>query len=340
MMRSCWLVAIGTSLFVVHAAHAQDGTAGKPKELRLSTAVGPAFALGKAGERWARLIVEKSGGTFAVTTHPGAVLAQRDPERELLALKEGGADLAVGSTLAWSPQARELAVVGLPWLAPEAKQLDALIAGAMKERLVAALDRAGVVALAFAPLGHRELATTSRVVRAPADLAGMKIRTTALPMLTETFAELGALPTAMSYADAQAALKSGALDGQDGNPAAFAAARLDALGVSHVTLCGAVGEAAVFAVNRRVWDAWSEADRALVRDAAEAAARELADLVRQEREAALAEFPKRGMTVTRITSAGHEAFAAATRGVYARWAAVAGEELARAAESAVKAAAP
>jgi TRAP-type C4-dicarboxylate transport system substrate-binding protein len=258
------------------------------------------------------------------------------------------AAVALGGWLSrwwWGPlvaeaQVNALAVVGLPWLAPEAKQLDALIAGAMKERLVAALDRAGVVALAFAPLGHRELATTSRVVRAPADLAGMKIRTTALPMLTETFAELGALPTAMSYADAQAALKSGALDGQDGNPAAFAAARLDALGVSHVTLWGAVGEAAVFAVNRRVWDAWSEADRALVRDAAEAAARELADLVRQEREAALAEFPKRGMTVTRITSAGHEAFAAATRGVYARWAAVAGEELARAAESAVKAAAP
>ncbi len=340
MMCSGWLVAIGMSLFVVHAAHAQDRPPDKPKELRLSTAVGPAFALGKAGERWARLIAEKSGGAFAVTTYPGAVLAQRDPERELLVLKEGGADLAVGSTLAWSPQARELAVVGLPWLAPEAKQLDALIAGAMKQRLVAALDRAGVVALAFAPLGHRELATTSRVVRAPADLAGMKIRTTALPMLTELYAELRALPSAMSYASAQAALKSGALDGQDGNPGAFAAARLDAVGVNHVTLWGAVGEAAVFAVNRRVWNAWSEADHALVRDAAETAARELADLVRQEREAALAELPKRGMTVTRITPAGHEAFAAATRGVYARWAAVAGEEIARAAESAVKAAAP
>jgi TRAP-type C4-dicarboxylate transport system substrate-binding protein len=334
------LLAIGIALCTVNFAEAQDSKPDPPKEWRLSTAVGPAFALGKAGARWASLIAEKSGGALAVITYPGAVLAQRDPERELLVLKEGGADLAVGSTLAWSAQASELAVVGLPWLAPQSPQLDALLAGAMKERLVAALDRAGVVALAMAPLGYRELATTSRAVHAPADLAGLKIRTTALPMLTELFAELRALPFAMSYADAQTALKSGALDGQDGSVAAFAAARLDAVGVRHVTLWGAVAEAAVFAVNRRVWDSWSDANRALVRGAADTAAQELAGLVRRETDAALADLAKRGIIVTRITPAGHDAFAAATRPVYAKWSAVAGEDLTRAAESAVKTALP
>ena len=41
----------------------------------------------------------------------------------------------------------------------------------------------------------------------------------------------------------------------------------------------------------------------------------------------------------RLTASGRAAFAAAARPIYDRWAAVAGEELVRAAESAVKAAA-
>jgi hypothetical protein len=42
------------------------------------------------------------------------------------------------------------------------------------------------------------------------------------------------------------------------------------------------------------------------------------------------------MTVTRLTAAGRAAFAAAARGVYDKWAAVAGPDLVRAAESAVR----
>jgi len=51
----------------------------------------------------------------------------------------------------------------------------------------------------------------------------------------------------------------------------------------------------------------------------------------------LSELRRRGLTVTRATPDGHAAFALATRGVYERWAAVAGEDITRAAEAAVAA---
>ena len=47
-------------------AQAQAPAANAPREWKLSTAVGPAFALGKAGARWAALIGEKSAGRLAV----------------------------------------------------------------------------------------------------------------------------------------------------------------------------------------------------------------------------------------------------------------------------------
>ena len=96
----------------------------------------------------------------------------RRPAREFLALRDGAADLAVGSTLLWSVQVVELNAIGLPWLAPEEKDLAKLSSEAVTERLAAAMERAGVVALAFAVLGHRELATAGKVPRSPEDMAG------------------------------------------------------------------------------------------------------------------------------------------------------------------------
>lgn len=310
------------------------------REWKLSTAVGPAFALGRAGARWATLIGERSGGGLTVKLHPGAVLSQRDPARELAMLAAGGADLAVGSTLPWSATVPELGAVGLPWLAPGPGQLAALAAEPFSGRLAAALQRAGVVALAFAPLGHRALATAGKAVKEPADVAGMTVRVPAVPALVDLYGALEAKPQVLEFAAAQAAFKAGALGAQDGTAAAFVAARVEAVGLRHVVDWQAVGEIAVFAVNRQAWDGATDAQRALVRDAAVAAAAELAPAARDETAAALAELRQRGLSLTRLTPDGHAAFAAASRAAYQRAAALAGEETVRAAEEAVRAAPP
>lgn len=321
------------------SSRAQDAS-GKPKEWKLSTAVGPAFALGKAGERWANLIAEGGDGKFTVVLHPGAALAQRDPTREFAALRDGIADLAVGSSLNWSVQVHELAVIGLPWLAPEGRQLGALVTGTMKERLFTAVEHAGAVPLALAPLGHRELATVVKSMRTPDDLAGLRVRIVSTPYLADLYAGLGARPEAMAFAVARAAFKAGGLDAQDGTLATFAAARLDAVGVKYVTLWGAVAEVALFAAGRAAWNGWTEDQRSRVSDAAQKAAQELSAHARAENEAALAELGKRGMTIMRLTETGRAAFVAAARPVYDKWAVVAGDELVRAAEAAVKAETP
>jgi TRAP-type C4-dicarboxylate transport system substrate-binding protein len=336
--RTCALL-LAMLAFVVPAARAQDAT-DKPREWKLSTAVGPAFALGGAGERWARLIAERSGGKLAVKLYPGATLAQRDSAREFLALRDGAADLAVGSTLFWSTQVAELNVIGLPWLVPDFKALEALVVGTMNERLGAAIERAGAVPLAFAALQFREIATTATDARAPADFAGLGIRIAPLPSLTDLFLALGALPRAMVFADAQAAFKAGTLGAQEGPPVFISTARLDALGIRHVLLWGAVAEAAVFAMNRTTWDGLTDEQRGLVRDAAQQVARELPALARAENDAAIGDLRKRGVTVTRLTGSGRAAFASAARGTYDKWATVAGADLVRAAETAIKGTTP
>lgn len=332
------LAFLGAVALAAPNAVAQDAGA-KPREWKLSVAVGPAFALGRAAERWAKLAGERSGGSLAIVVRPGASLAQRDPDRELAALVEGAADLAVGSTLHWSAQANALSAVGLPWIAPEPRALAALAAGDAKDPLLAAVERAGAVPLALAPLGHRAIATRERAVRVAEDLRGLRIRATPTRYLVDFYAAMGAAPQSMPLAQAADALRAGTLDAQEGSLPSFAATRLDTLGLRHATLWGAIGEIAVFAVNRAAWDAWTAGERAAAEDAARDAASELAREAAAEQDAALATLKGRGVELMTLTATGRAAFAAAARPVYDRWAAIAGEEVVRAAEAAVEAAA-
>jgi TRAP-type C4-dicarboxylate transport system substrate-binding protein len=304
-----------------------------PVEVKLSTALGPAYAQGKAGEVWATLIRDRSVGRLAARHYPGAVLTQRDAVREFAALRDGSIDLAVGSTLVWSAQVPALNVLALPWLVPNDAALEALLAGDVGRHLTSSLEGAGVVPLASVANGFTALATRV-AVRKPADVAGLKIRVPGSPLAIDMLAALDAQSTSMSAVDARVALGNGMLDGQETSIAAFAASRLDTAGLTHLLLWEARADALIFAVNRARWDAWSESDRALVRQAAQDAALEALAMVRRAGDAAtLATLARQGVSITRLTPAGKGAFRAAVQPVFERWAAVAGWELVRAAET-------
>ena len=332
-------LATALALLIVQAgiAAAADAPA---HELKLSVAVGPAFALGKAAEEWARLIGEQTGNALTARVFPGSTLAHRDPVREFIALREGVADLAVGSTLYWSMQVKELGVASLPWIAPTFTQLEALTGGGVAQQLSDAIGRAGAVALAIAPIGHRELASVKGAVHAPADLEGFRVRSVSMPFLIDFYTTLGARPAAMSGAATRDAFASGALDGQQGPPMAFAATRLDAMGVKFVTVWGAIGELAVFAVNRKTWDALTEAERAALTAAARQSGQKLTTAARAESEAALETLRQRGITITRLLPPAQAAFITAVQPMTARWSAIIGEDLVKAAETASRAAVP
>ncbi len=295
-------------------------------ELRLSVAVAPAFPLGAAAKAWSEALAAAPGARIDAKLHPGAALAQRDPGREFFALRDGQADLAVGSALAWSAQLPEAAVYALPWIAPEPEDLAALVAAPeVAGPLMKRADAAGVVIVAMAPLGHRALATVDRVVRAPADLDGLRLRVTGGPLVVETLAALGARPEAMSFLQAQDALAAGRLDGQDGMPTSFVAARFPATGYRQLARWGAFGDAMLFAVRRPVWDAWSDAQRASAVATARQVARNVGAAAREE--AAERELVASGMGETRLTRAGEDAFASAAAKVRAAREAQVGADL-------------
>lgn len=330
--RRFLLRALAITLAAVPAAWsaAQDA----PAELKLSAAVGPALPLGKAAARWAELLGEAGEGAVAAKLYPGASLAERDPARELAALRESRADLAVGSALQWSLQVPALGVFALPWIAPEDAQLAAMAQDTtLRDLLRARVAAAGATLVALAPLGYREVANSVRPIRAPEDVAGLRLRATASPLLQDVLRALGAVTQSMPFAEAQAAFAAGRLDGQEGPPSALAAGRVAALGQRHVTDLGGIGDAMVFAVRSGVWSAWTQAQRDRARTAAERAIAEAKVL--EAEQAALRQLAAQGASVLRLTPAGQQAFRTAAREAGLRWRATVGADVVEAAERAV-----
>jgi TRAP-type C4-dicarboxylate transport system substrate-binding protein len=303
----------------------------KPRELRLSTAGGPSLPIGKAATRWAELISSPTeASTPAARVFPGAALAQRDPEREFLALAQGAADLAAGSALAWSTQVPALAVYSLPWLARDAAALDAVvrdpaITATVAERVAAA----GAMLLAIAPLGWRDIATAKGPLRTPADFAGLALRVTSQRLTIDLYAALGVRVSSVGFAEAQLAFTSGALDAQEGPATALASARVAGLGLRTIVRLYGTADALVFAARKAAWDMWTDAERARVQGAAEQAAREI-DAPALE-EAALVELRRQGASVVRLGVAEIDVFRGATRSITEQWSVAVGASLAEAA---------
>lgn len=191
-----------------------------------------------------------------------------DQTKEFTALRQGIIDIAVGSTINGSPQVKELNLFALPFLMPDHKAIDALTQGRVGTKLFELLSQRDVVPLAWGENGFREVSNSKHPIRTPADLKGLKMRVVGSPLFLATMSALGANPTQMSWADAQPAMATGAVDGQENPLAVFSAAKLHTVGQKHLTLWGYVADPLIFVVNNKVWDSWTPADRELVREAA------------------------------------------------------------------------
>ena len=308
-------------------------------EYKVSTVLGAPFPWGLSAQRWADLVKEKSQGRINLKIYPGAQLVGGDQTKEFTSMRQGVIDMAVGSTINWSPQVAELNLFSMPFLMPDFKALDAITSGPAGKKLFEIIASKDVVPLAWGENGFRELSNSKREIKKPEDLKGLKIRVVGSPLYNETFTALGANPTQMSWADAQPALSTGAVDGQENPLSVFTVAKLHTVGQKHLTLWGYVADPLIFAVSKQVWTTFSPADQKLLTETALEAGKYGKEIARKgitaEDSSLLKEIEGNGVKVTRLTADEQKAFQTATAAVYDKWKARIGAELVGMAEKSV-----
>ena len=314
------LMAAATAVAILGAAPA---LADYKDEYRVSTVVPAPFPWGIAAERWAELVAERTDGRITMQIYPGAQLVQGEQTREFTAMRRGVIDMAVGSTINWSPQIAELNVFSLPFLMPDYDALDALTQGPVGERIFELIQENGVVPLAWAENGFREVTNSQRPIRTPDDMQGLKMRVVGSPIFNDIFTALGADPTQMSWADAQPALTTGAVDGQENPLTIYSVLNMHELGQENVTLWRYVADPLIFAVNQEVWDSFTAEDQEIVRQSAIDAGAHGVEVARagltDDDQSLIEEIRGFGVEVISLSDEERQAFVDATRPVYDAW---------------------
>ena len=157
------------SLSLMGAAQAEV----RSMNLRWATANPAGHPIPMGGERFAKLVEEKSGGKMKVKVFPGGVLGS-DPQ--LLSAVQGGTlDFAAMNSGILQGQIKEFAIVDFPFLFNNAQEVDAILDGAIGKELDAKLPEKGLVNLAYFDLGFRNLTNSRRPVNTADEIAGLKL---------------------------------------------------------------------------------------------------------------------------------------------------------------------
>ncbi len=289
-------------------------------EYRMSTVVPPAFAWGRGGQIFGELVRERTAGRINIKQYPGASLVQGQQDREFTAMRQGVIDVLCGAPINWAGTVRELGVFTLPFIMPDHKAWDAVTTNqGIVSTYFDMVRKAGAEPLALGETGYRQISNSKRSIKQPDDLKGIKLRVVGSPMYGEIMSDMGANPTFMSWADAQPALASGAVDGQENPLEVFLAAKVHTLGQKFVTKWNYSNDVLLFAIAAPVWASWTAADQVIVREAAQEAARQQIALVRKLFAEDVERVRALGVEVHVPSAAEQRGWQIATRRTYARW---------------------
>src|SRR6266545_892755 len=180
----------------------------------------------------------------------------------------GAAMLAVGSTRsvrAWS-------LMTSAYLFRDADHLGKTFKSDIGRQMIKmAKERLGIQIITPVYFGSRHVnLKPDKTIKAPTDLAGIKLRMPPGEFWQFLGESIGANPTPVAYAEVYTALQTGTIDGQD-NP--LVASRLMKFHevTSQFVLTGHVIAYDVMTVTAKVWDAMTPAQQAKFQDAAEKA---------------------------------------------------------------------
>jgi TRAP-type C4-dicarboxylate transport system substrate-binding protein len=298
-------------------AHAQSAY---KAEYKMSTVVPPAFAWGKGGEIFLTLVKERTAGRINIKQYPGASLVQGQQDREFSAMRQGVIDVLCGAPVNWTSTVPQLGVFTLPFLIPDHKAWDAVMSDpGVVDAYFELVRKAGAEPLSIGETGYRQISDSKRAIVRPDDMKGLKIRVVGSPMYGEIMNSMGANPTFMSWADAQPALASGAVDGQENPLEVFLAAKINTLGQKFVTKWNYSNDILLFAIAAPVWASWTPADQKIVREAAVDAAKQQVAIVRKLFAEDVQRVSALGVEVHVPTESEMTAWQIATRRPYARY---------------------
>ncbi len=266
-----------------------------------------------AAKRFGEILNQKLPGKYDVQAYANGQLG--DDVRATEAVRMGSLEMVSTSASPLAGLSPQLMALDLPFLFPNEKAADAIFDGPIGAKMSAGLEAKGLKVLAYFENGFRQLTNSSREVRAPADLKGLKIRTMENPIHLAAWKALGANPTPMPFSEVFTAMQQKTIDGQENPiPTIYLSKFYEVQ--KYTTLTGHVYGPHVLIINKKLFDSFPAADQKIILEAAKEAAIFQRATNRKMNSDYVDSLRKAGMTVTELSPAEQAAFQKAVAPVY------------------------
>jgi tripartite ATP-independent transporter DctP family solute receptor len=265
--RSLAVLGLGAALAFTAGAAAQDKIL-----LRFSTAAPPADFLSRSLEKFKTDLEAAAPNRFDIKLHPASSLFRQGTE--IPAIQRGNLEMSTMTAFEVAQQIAEWGFLNRAYLFRDWPHVLQVFGGPIGERYRKDVaDKMGIVVLSTTYLGTRQVnLRVARPVKAPADLAGLKLRMPSGPEWLLLGQAIGVAPTPMAMPEVYLALKTGSIDGQDNPLTLMSAAKFYEV-TKQVVLTSHLVQPVFFALRKETWDKMSAEQKKQVQTAAEGAAK-------------------------------------------------------------------
>ena len=312
MRNSIWHSA-RAFMFACAVVPAWTYAAQAEQEVKLAYCFPEASHYGAGARAWTAAIEEGTNGKFKVRHFPSCALGgERDTVE---GLQFGTLEAIMVSTGPLSNFVTEVGLTDIPFLFRDLAHARNVLDGPIGEEILSKFDERGMVALAWGEQGFRHITNNTRPINAPADLAGLKLRTMENPVHIKAFEVLGAAPTAMSWHEVIGALEQGTIDGQENPLAVIVSANINQV-QKYLTLSGHVYSPTMLLVSKPFYDALTDEEKKVFKDGALAGGAAMRAFVDEAEKTGLATLKERGMQINELSAEQRAAFQASVQSAY------------------------
>ncbi|HJT62675.1 MAG TPA: TRAP transporter substrate-binding protein DctP [Burkholderiales bacterium] len=270
---------------------------GQKTVLRFSTAAPPADFLSRSMQQF-KAELEKSAPEFDVQLHYASSLFRQGTE--VPAMQRGNLEMSTMTTFEVAQQVPELGFFNRAYLFRDYAHAYKTLSGPVGKRyadLVA--QKMDLLILAPTYLGTRQVALrAAREVKAPADLAGLKLRMPGGPDWLLLAQSIGATPTPMGMPEVYVSLQTGTIDGQENPPTIFSAAKFHEVS-KQMVLTSHLVQPIFYAVAKPYFDKLKPEQQKKLREAAVRGAKWNDDNRLNDEKTVIDGLAAKGLTVSR-----------------------------------------
>lgn len=298
----------------------------KEYNLKMSITVNDSSTWYAAAKKLADDVKEETDGRINIEIFPNEQLSGGDSGKAVEMLSKGSTDLTFNSTIIYSVLDDRFGVASAPFLFNNTDEVDEAFNGEGGEKLAEILLEKNVQLLGYGENGFRQITNSSKDIKTPEDLKGLKIRIPGITMYTDLYRTLGADPATMTFSEVFTSLQQGTIDGQENPIDVIHSSKLNEV-QDYLTLWNYSYDPLALGMNKKLFDSMSEEDQELFTRLGKEAAEYQVKLAREKEAEQLAELEAAGMKLYESTEEEIAEFKEAVQPVYDKYSSIWGEDL-------------